>query len=74
MRVHVTSVHEKKKSFQCGICDYRCSQKGNLDLHIAFFHYKAKPFKCNVCEKRFPHRGNLNRHVSSVHEGKGSLM
>ena len=36
--MHITSVHEGKKPFKCSICDYKCSQKGQLTKHISSNH------------------------------------
>ena len=45
----VASIHEKKKSFQCMICDYSCFQKGNMNWHGESVHEKKQLFKCNIC-------------------------
>ena len=39
---HVGSVHEGKKSLQCEICDYNCSQKGSTDRHDGAFTMEKK--------------------------------
>ena len=50
MNNHVASVHDNKKPFKCEICDYRCSQKGDLSKHFTAVHEKKKPFKCEICD------------------------
>ena len=38
MKKHFASAHEEIKLFQCGVCDYKCSDKGNMKRHIASLH------------------------------------
>ena len=37
LKQHI-GVHEGKKQYKCGICDYCCSQKGTMNIHIASVH------------------------------------
>ena len=36
--------------FKCEVCDYSCSQKGDLKKHVISVHEGKKPFKCEVCD------------------------
>ena len=38
LKMHISSVHEKKKPFKCSGCGYRGSHKGILRRHIALRH------------------------------------
>ena len=53
MTNHVSSVHEKKKPFKCGFCEYSCSLISNMYTHDASVHEKKKPFHCSICDKSF---------------------
>ena len=67
-------IHEGKKPFNCDICNYRCSQKGDMKTHVASVHEGKKPFKCDICDYSCSQKGNMTRHVSSIHEGKNIKM
>ena len=42
MKLHVASVHEEKKPFICGICDYSCSKKHEyVDMLHMFMKVKS---------------------------------
>ena len=64
------TVHEKKKPFTCFICNYQCSQRGNMTNHIASVHEGKKPFKCSICDYKFSTKQMLTKHTESVHEGR----
>ena len=38
MNKHITSVHEDKKPFKCGLCNYYCSKKSSMYQHVAVVH------------------------------------
>ena len=42
---------ETNKPFKCDLCDYRCSQKTNLQNHQRM-HSGDKPFNCDLCDYR----------------------
>ena len=42
MTQHVLSVHEEKKTFNCEICDYNCSENGSLNKHFIPAHEEKK--------------------------------
>ena len=35
MKIHVESIHEKKKPFKCEICDKSFTNKKNMVTHVA---------------------------------------
>ena len=62
------SVHEKKKPFQCQICDRNFSRKGQLSDHIKTVHEKKKPFKCDLCTFCSISNRDLKGHIIAVHQ------
>lgn len=50
LNTHIGSVHEGKKPFKCGFCNYTCSQEPNLQRNITSVHEKIKSFKSEVKE------------------------
>ena len=66
-RLHLLSVHEEKKPFECEICNKSFSKKGELTVHVDLFHEKNK---CEICANSFANKNKLTRHVKSVHEKK----
>ena len=63
----MASIHEKKKSFKCEICDYSCSPKGHMKEHVAAIHERKKQFKCDTCDYSFYYKGQMS---AQVHEQK----
>ena len=49
LKNQVLSVHEKKRSLKCEVCDYSCSQKGDMKKHVSI-HENKRPFKCEICD------------------------
>ena len=45
MKTHVSSVHERNKSFRCDICDKNFSEKGFMNRHVAGVHGEKKTFE-----------------------------
>ena len=66
---NLKSVNEGKK-IKCDICDYKCSQKGNMKTHISMVHEGKKPFKCHICDYSCSLKHHIKSHVASVHERK----
>ena len=65
MSRHAAAVHEDKK---CIICDYNCSQKGNLATHIALLHEEKKSFKCSTCGYNYSKKAESTGHVAAAHD------
>ena len=53
MKIHVSSVHERKKTFKCDICDYSFSQKSHLKIHVASVHEGKSCYLIVGYEKEF---------------------
>ena len=45
MKRHIKSIHEKKTSIKCTICDKNFSQTGTLKMHIESVHENNRPLK-----------------------------
>ena len=56
------------QKFQCPHCEYKATQKGNLQNHIKSIH-EGQKFQCPHCEYKASQKGHLQRHIKSVHEG-----
>ena len=67
--IHIHSVHEEIKPFQCKVCDYKTSRNFDLKKHTDSVHEGIKPFKCNICEYECARNDRLKKHIDSVHEG-----
>lgn len=73
--------HTGERPFECGHCDMKFSQKGNLDKHTEMIHLGVAKFMCPHCEKPFTKKFNLQVHLrniekkyeNGVKKGKNSL-
>ena len=70
LKQNIKSVHEKKKSIKCPICDYCYSAIGSLKQHIKLVHEVKNQYKYTICDYSFSRKGCLKRHIKSVHERK----
>jgi DNA-directed RNA polymerase subunit RPC12/RpoP len=50
--IHLKEVHDKKISYSCHICGFKCARKHYLRQHNETVHEKKKPFKCKLCDYR----------------------
>ena len=66
----LTSVHDRKKSFECDICESNFITTQSLKAHIASAHDKGEFFHCDTCKSTFPTIKGLCAHTKSVHEKK----
>ena len=64
------TLDDKKKYYECYICEKRLSSKRNVNLHITSDHEEKKPVKCDKCQANFAEKSKMSAHVLSVHEGK----
>ena len=60
--------HTGEKPFACPHCDYRATQKPNLDTHMRI-HTGEKPFACPHCDYRSGHPYGVPQHIKKVHGG-----
>ena len=70
---HIASVQERKKPFNCEICDYSCTQKTDMTQHVSSVHEKKKPFKCDIYNYSCFLKHDIKKHLESVHEEKKSF-
>ena len=66
IREHEQNVHDGLK-FDCNLCDYKASIKGNLRRHLKANHKKESKVECPVCQFETFHRNSLKRHQTNVH-------
>ena len=52
------------KLHQCSHCDYKASQKGNLQKHIESIHESLK-FSCILCSAQFSMKTSLETHIET---------
>ena len=67
LKNHIAIVLERKKPYNCDICDVRFALNSDLKKHITSIHEQNKP-KCSICDAIFSSKANLKAHISSVHE------
>ena len=48
LNTHVSTVHEGKKQFKCGICSANFGEKRNLKRHVVSVHEGKIQFKCDI--------------------------
>ena len=68
LRLHISSVHEKKKPFKCNDCEKSFSQKCALKKHTETVHEAKREFDCQNCKKKLSAKQHLENHISIVHE------
>lgn len=57
------------KKFDCTLCDYKTSWKGDLKRHMRR-HTKEKPYKCDLCSYASTQTANLKIHILKKHPGQ----
>ena len=65
--------YDGKKPFNCEICVYSTSQKGNTNQHKTYVRDGNKPFKFDNRSCSFAIKGKVKIHVVVVHEGKKAI-
>ena len=68
-RVHETIVEDRKKSYNCKLCDYQCEFSTEMKNHISSVHEENVMFKCYICKIGFNCNDNLKTHLSTHGEG-----
>ena len=58
----------KKPSYECEICDQKCTTKQGLTQHVLAIHEKKKPYSCPHCDRKFAAKSTLKGHIYNVHE------
>ena len=70
MKIHMTSVHEGKKTFKCKICEKKFAYKSNFITHGKSVHEGIKPVKSDICDTSFTQKEPLKKHMALVHDFK----
>ena len=52
-QVHVETVHEGRRKYECQICGDSFVQLVRLNTHIEIVHQGKKDHKCEICNKSF---------------------
>ena len=68
--MHIDSIHNGKKPFDCNVCSKIFTHKSNLNKHIKIVHEGKKPYACSICSSAFATKQSLKKHIDGVHEGK----
>ena len=68
-RVHDTIVVDRKKSYNCKLCDYHCEFSNEMKNHISSVHEGNMMFMCYICKIGFDCNDNLKNHLLSIHGG-----
>ena len=64
--VQHSRTHSGERTFECGICDEKFRQKGNLTQHL-LTHQEGR-FKCDQCDYKSTHKVHLVSHLMT-HSG-----
>lgn len=59
---------EKRRNWQCDICQNRFSRKDHLAKHVSAVHEKIRPFDCGTCGQKFSQKHHLRAHILARHE------
>ena len=69
LKLHIKTVHDKIKDYNCDSCGKLFSTRSSLKNHIRIVHEGCKDYKCERCEKAFGTIQELKFHVKVIHEG-----
>ena len=67
--IHISSVHEDKKSHTCDYCGKIFKALSYLTRHISKIHnpHSSDKVKCDLCSKEFDNKLKLYKHVNYAH-------
>jgi KRAB domain-containing zinc finger protein len=68
MKIHIQSVHEKKKPYPCSDCDKMYPTESTLKVHINAKHTKEIKYQCPHCSYFTYLKGVIPKHILEVHE------
>ncbi|KAK9891079.1 hypothetical protein WA026_013402 [Henosepilachna vigintioctopunctata] len=64
---NLQTVFDKRKNYNCHLCDYNTFRNHCLQAHVDTVHLKIKRFKCSACEFRTSFKTSLQKHYDAVH-------
>jgi len=64
----LTIANDRKKKFQCDLCEYSCSRAHDFKKHKKYIHGGLR-FPCDQCEFTASNPGNVKLHIESKHMG-----
>ena len=59
---------EKRRKFECSVCNMKFAAKHCLEAHVARKHDLAKPYICTRCAEQFFLKNDLVRHMWVHHK------
>jgi uncharacterized Zn-finger protein len=59
---------EKRRNWQCDVCQNRFTRKDHLQKHVSAVHEKVRPFDCTQCGQKFSQKHHLRAHILARHE------
>ena len=70
--LHIKTVHEGAKDFECPYCSKKFSTQSNLKVHEAAAHTGNYPHKCNLCQRGFNRKKLFEKHLEKCSVGEVS--
>ena len=67
LRIHVSRIHQGKRTAMCDQCDYKSWSRSELAKHVRGVHDKIKAYACDLCPFPTANQSSIARHRSSVH-------
>ena len=64
---HISTVHKKKKPYQCSLCNAEFGLEYNLSNHMKSVHKRIKKHFFTVCGTNFSTKFVLNQHIKLKH-------
>ena len=71
--MHIQSVHEGRRDYNCNKCNKDFQSASYLRKHIQCVHEGRMDYKCKQCSEDFSTAHFLKKHVKNVHEGRRDL-
>ena len=65
--VHISAVHEKKKPFECELCNRKFVTRSQSNNHLKEKHGNERPHECQICDKKFKRNCTLVAHMKNIH-------
>lgn len=68
--LHIQRIHERRKDYECDLCDYRSYKKFDMMLHLRNIHMKGSSDQkvlCQRCGRKMRNNSDLRRHIQKQH-------